>query len=67
MHFLEFFFLRDWARDACDQTLNSSAIKNVLNQGRREPFDLIIIELFNTDCMMGIAHKLKAPVIGLSR
>lgn len=34
--------------------------------GRREPFDLIIVEQFNTDCMLGIAHKLKAPVIGLS-
>lgn len=58
--------LRQWGLEACDHTLNSSAIKNVLNQGRREPFDLIIVEQFNSDCMLGIAHKLKAPVIGLS-
>lgn len=65
-HFLEFFMLYEWGVESCDLTLNSSAIKNVLNQGRREPFDLIIVEQFNTDCMLGVAHKLKAPVIGLS-
>ncbi|KAG5676848.1 hypothetical protein PVAND_006655 [Polypedilum vanderplanki] len=65
-HFFEFFMLREWGKEACAKALNSSAIKNVLNKGRREPFDLIIVELFNTDCMMGVAHKLKAPVIGLS-
>lgn len=65
-HLLEFFMLYSWGIDSCDHALNSSAIKNVLNQGRREPFDLIIVEQFNTDCMLGVAHKLKAPVIGLS-
>lgn len=59
--------LRSWGRDARDSTLNSTAIRNVLHQGRREPFDLIIIEMFNTDCMTGIAHRINAPVIGLSR
>lgn len=58
--------LHEWGVEACDLTLNSSAVKNVLNQGRREPFDLIIVEQFNTDCMLGIAHKLKAPIVGLS-
>ena len=58
--------LHHWGVEACDHTLNSSEIKNILNQGRREPFDLIIVEQFNTDCMLGVAHKLKAPVIGLS-
>lgn len=65
-HLLEFFMLYQWGVEACDATLNSTAIKNVLNQGRREPFDLIIAEQFNTDCMLGVAHKLNAPVIGLS-
>jgi glucuronosyltransferase len=65
-HLLEFFMLYEWGIEACDHTLNSSAIKNVLNQGRREPFDLIIVEQFNSDCMLGVAHKLNAPVIGLS-
>lgn len=58
--------LHSWAVETCDFMLNSTALKNVLNKGRREPFDLVIVEQFNTDCMLGIAHKLKAPVIGLS-
>lgn len=66
-HFLEFFMLSKYAKETCEITLNSSAIKNVFNQGRREPFDLIIVELWNTDCMLGVAEKLKAPIIGLSR
>lgn len=65
-HLLEFFMLYQWGIEACDHTLNSSVLKNVLNQGRREPFDLVIVEQFNSDCMLGVAHKLKAPVIGLS-
>lgn len=59
--------LKEWARDTCERTLSSLAIKNVFNQGRREPFDLVIVELFNSDCMLAVAEKLKAPVIGLSR
>lgn len=58
--------LYQWGLEACEQALNSSALKNILNQGRREPFDLIILEQFNSDCMLGVAHLLKAPVIGLS-
>lgn len=44
--------------------MNSSAIKEVLNT--KEPYDIIVMEQFNTDCMMGVAWKLQAPVIGLS-
>lgn len=66
-HLLEFFHLRNWAYEACDLALNSTAIKNVLHQGRREPFDLVIVEMFNSDCMLGVAHRINAPVIGLSR
>lgn len=32
----------------------------------RQHFDVIIMEQFNTDCLMGLAHKLQSPVIGLS-
>lgn len=65
-HLMEFFMLSQWGLEACDFALNSTAIKNVLHQGRREPYDLIIVEQFNTDCMLGVAHMLHAPVIGLS-
>ncbi|CRK86175.1 CLUMA_CG000058, isoform A [Clunio marinus] len=65
-HLLEFFMLYKWGIESCDETLNSSAVENVLNQSVRGKFDLIIVEQFNTDCMLGIAHKLDAPIIGLS-
>lgn len=58
--------LYEWGFEACDNALNSTAIKNVLTTGRREPYDLVIAEMFNTDCMLGVAHKLNAPVIGVS-
>lgn len=56
--------LYQWGLESCINTLNSTAIQEVLNT--KEPVDVIIMEQFNTDCMMGIAWKLKAPVIGLS-
>lgn len=58
--------LAEWGINACNSTINSMAIKNVLSQGRREPFDLIIVEQFNSDCMLGIADMFNAPIIGLS-
>lgn len=50
----------------CSHALNSQAIEKILEQGRNESFDLVIVEQFNSDCMLGVAHQLNAPVIGLS-
>lgn len=66
-HYMEFYILYNAGLENCENALNSSAIKTVLNLARREPFDLVIVEQWNNDCMMGVAHKLNAPVIGLSR
>ncbi|XP_037961145.1 UDP-glycosyltransferase UGT5-like [Teleopsis dalmanni] len=63
-HFVEFFMLNQWGQEACNFTLKSEALGQVLRQ--KTPYDVIIIEQFNTDCMMGVAHMLKAPVIALS-
>lgn len=65
-HLLEVFMLAEWGINACNSTINSMAIKNVLAQGRREPFDLIIVEQFNSNCMLGVADLLGAPIIGVS-
>lgn len=56
--------LYNWGVEACHNALNSSAIKQVLST--KEPYDVIILEQFNSDCMMGIAWKLQLPVIGMS-
>lgn len=52
-----------WGIESCRRTLNSTAIKTVL--GQENAYDLIVMEQFNTDCMMGIAWKLKLPVVAL--
>lgn len=50
--------------ELCEFTLNSSAIQHLLNT--RQQYDVILVEQFHSDCMMGVAWKLEAPVIGLS-
>ncbi|XP_055326702.1 UDP-glucosyltransferase 2-like [Sitodiplosis mosellana] len=53
--------------DTCELALNSTVIKNILKSINKENrYDVILTEVFNSDCMMAVAWKLKAPVIGLS-
>lgn len=54
--------IQEWGIDACENALNSTAIQIVLQQ----TFDIILMEQFNCDCMMAIAWKINAPVIGMS-
>ncbi|KAJ6648179.1 UDP-glycosyltransferase UGT5, partial [Pseudolycoriella hygida] len=63
-HFLEFFLLHEWGRQSCETAVNSAAMDKLLKI--KEKFDVIIVEQFNSDCMVGVAWKLKAPIIGLS-
>lgn len=63
-YFREFFTLYEWGRRSCEITLNSAAIDKVLEM--EDKFDVVIVEQFNSDCMIGVAWKLKAPFIGLS-
>ncbi|XP_049309941.1 UDP-glucosyltransferase 2-like [Bactrocera dorsalis] len=63
-HFGVFFLVHEWGKNACNLTLRSDALAQVLRQ--RQHFDVIIMEQFNSDCMTAVAHQLKAPFIGLS-
>lgn len=63
-HFQDFFLIYKWGLDTCESALNSTVIKNILNV--KKSYDVILVEQFNNDCMMAVAWKLKAPVIGLS-
>lgn len=56
--------LYKWGEDSCEHALNSTAMRKLLKS--KQQFDVILMEQFNSDCMMGVAHKLQAPVIGLS-
>lgn len=33
---------------------------------QNDPFDAVLLELFNTDCGFGLAHQLNLPIIGIS-
>ena len=63
-HFIEFFMLYEWGIQACNHTLRSDALRQIMR--RDTHYDVILVEQFNTDCMMGVAHLLGAPVIALS-
>lgn len=45
----------------CDPVLNHPELKRIIET--RERFDLFFIEMFGTDCFLGIAHILKIPKI----
>ncbi|XP_069681769.1 UDP-glycosyltransferase UGT5-like [Periplaneta americana] len=48
----------------CENTLSFPPIQRLMKSD--EKFDLIITELFNTDCMLGFVHKFKVPFIALT-
>lgn len=56
--------LYQWGIEACNHTLRSDALRQVMRKDVH--YDVILVEQFNTDCMMAVAHQLKAPVIALS-
>lgn len=45
---------------SCDPVLNHPALKKLLRS--KEKFDVCIIELFATDCFLGIVHTLNIPI-----
>ncbi|KAM8716696.1 hypothetical protein ACLKA7_003550 [Drosophila subpalustris] len=62
--YMDFAYLYMYGKDACRDTLNGEALEQIL---RNPPgyYDVILMEHFNTDCLMGVAYKLKAPVVAL--
>lgn len=60
----EFQMTYNWAQDSCKGVYGTPEIQNILKT--QEKYDVILMEQFVSDCFMGIAWKLNAPVIGLS-
>lgn len=54
----------DWGKASCENALNSTHIRNILNTNQK--YDIVLMEYFNTDCLLGVPYKLNVPVIGLS-
>ncbi|XP_052892383.1 UDP-glucosyltransferase 2-like [Anopheles moucheti] len=65
-NFKEFYELVVWGMESCKAALNSPAIDTILEAHRKDPFDLVIMEFFATDCMAGITWLMQVPLVGLS-
>ncbi|XP_052750704.1 uncharacterized protein LOC113512976 [Galleria mellonella] len=48
----------------CKMVLANENVQNLWKQQKK--FDLVVTEQFNSDCSLGIAYKLNAPVVGIS-
>lgn len=48
----------------CGPVLDHPGVKKLRESD--EKFDLIIVEIFSTDCFLGFVHRFKAPYIGVS-
>ncbi|KAL3266343.1 hypothetical protein HHI36_010521 [Cryptolaemus montrouzieri] len=58
-------FIKDNLIDAyCKAAYESDALQKLLHS--EEDFDLVITEMFNSDCILAVNKKYKAPVIGMA-
>ncbi|KAH8412371.1 hypothetical protein KR009_001525 [Drosophila setifemur] len=64
-HYYEFFVLYQLGTESCNTTLHSQALAEVL-QHPPGYYDVVLMEHFNSDCMMSIPYLLQAPVVALS-
>lgn len=63
LHFYDFYEHVGMSFDTCYAAMNSKAMQTLLET--KEKFDVILLEQFNTDCMLAVAWKLQAPFIGM--
>nr|XP_026493893.1 UDP-glucuronosyltransferase 2B18-like [Vanessa tameamea] len=57
-------FLLSTGTSNCKTLLSDENVRNLVKS--KAKFDLVLIEQFNSDCGLGLAYKLGAPVVGLS-
>lgn len=50
--------------NSCTALVASPRVQNFVNSGPK--FDIVVVEQFNSDCALGIAYKLGAPVVGMT-
>ncbi|CAG9788161.1 unnamed protein product [Diatraea saccharalis] len=55
-------FLFNYGSANCRTLLANEQVQNLWKTKRK--FDVIVVELFNSDCSLGLAHQLGAPVVG---
>lgn len=57
-------FLTYSGSDNCKAMLGNKQVRNLVDE--KPKFDVIVVEQFNSDCSLGIAYKLGAPVLGIT-
>lgn len=50
----------------CRDIFQSKQLDKVLELHAENPFDLVVTEFFDTDCMLGIIHVMNVPFVGIS-
>nr|XP_049700701.1 uncharacterized protein LOC110384519 [Helicoverpa armigera] len=58
------FFLINSGTENCKTLLDDENVQNLWKS--KQKFDLVVTEQFNSDCALGLAHALGAPVVGLT-
>lgn len=58
-----FHFLWNTNRDMCKSVLQHPKVQSLINGDTK--FDLIITEIFGTDCFIGLSHRFKVPFISM--
>ncbi|XP_068631749.1 uncharacterized protein [Battus philenor] len=62
--FLTTYFILKTATENCKVMLEDQNVQNVWKGNVK--FDVVVIEQFNGDCSLGLAHVLQAPVVGVA-
>lgn len=57
-------YLSSTAKQNCEVMLANNEVQDLIK--RKTKFDVIVVEQFNSDCALGIAYKLGAPVVGIT-
>ncbi|XP_018325088.1 UDP-glucuronosyltransferase 1-3 isoform X1 [Agrilus planipennis] len=64
MKYLDIIFIDTFARQTCEASLKSEQVRQFINSTL--DYDVVIAEVFNSNCFMTIAGKTKAPIVGVS-
>lgn len=64
--FMEFYILHVEGQMACEVFYKSPFIEEIIRRHSVTPYDMVIMEFFNTDCYLGLPYLLQVPIVGLS-
>lgn len=57
-------FLTYAGKENCEVMVSNKKVRDLIEN--KQKFDVIVLEQFNSDCALGLAYKLGAPVVGMT-